>query len=253
MNLNLVTPPTREPLSLSLIKEHLKVDSDFIADDNAIQGLITTARTYCEGAQNRAYLTQTWELWFDGWPSMRYIDMPLPPLQSVEYIRYYGSGDTEYTLDTDDYDVDAKGFVGRVALKYLKTWPTTTLRPSNAVTIRFVAGYKTYTSTVSANVTAVTRSAGDNFETTWQAGKLVTINGVTYRLASVTSASALVLATTAGTQTSVPFLTDDVPETFKQAMILQVKLLYDDYEPRLRERMELARDRLLGLERVYPV
>ena len=253
MSLNLITPPAREPLSLALAKEHLKIDSTFTDDDNLIQGLIIAARKYCEGFQNRAYLTQTYDLWLDHFPSGKYIDIPLPPLQSVTSIKYYGTDDTEYTLAATEYDADTKGFVGRVVLKYSKTWPSTVLRPSNAVVVRFVAGYNTYSSTVSTSTVTVTKAAGDAFVTTWQAGKLVTINGVTYRLASVTNETTLVLATTAGTQSSVSFLTDDVPEMVIQAMILHVKLLYDDYSPQYRQQVERARDSLLWMERVGAV
>ena len=250
MALNLITPPAREPLSLALAKNHLRQEVDFTVDDNLIQGLIIAARKFCEGFQNRAYMAQTWDLWLDKWPAGKYIDIPLPPLQSVTSIKYYGTDGTEYTLAVTEYDVDDKGFTGRVVLKYGKSWPSVSLRPSNAVVIRFMSGYKTYASTVSTSGNAVTKTAGDGFVLTWQAGKLVTIAGVTYRIASVESAAGLTLATTAGTQTGASFLTDDVPETVIQAMILHIKMSYDDYPPQERERMEQARDALLWMERV---
>ena len=253
MSLNLITPPSREPLSLARARYAVRRDSETI-DDDIIQGLLTTARVYAEGFQNRAYMEQTWDLWLDEFPSVGYIDIPLPPLQSVTSIKYYDVDDTEATFSTDYYDVDTKGYVGRVVLKYAESWPSTVLRPSNGVVIRFVAGYETYSSTVTTNGTAVARSAGDNFATTWTEGKSVTINGVVYRIASVTSTSALVLASTAGVQAvAVAFTTDDVPETVKQAMTLDMKLGYDDYMPADRERMEKARDALLWMERVSAV
>lgn len=248
----LITPPTREPLSLEAARKALRDPPE--EDNNEIQALIIAARKYCENYQNRVYLEQTWELWLDGWPRQKHIEIPLPPLQSVTYIRYYGTDDTEYTLDTGEYDVDTNGYVGRVVLKYLKTWPLVTLRPSSAVVVRFVAGYSTYASTVTvANDTEVERTAGDEFNTDWQAGKAVSIAGSDYRLSSVTDADNLVLAADATDGAGQAFLADDVPEPFKQAMILHLKLLYDDYEPMLRDRMENARDSLLSQERLMPV
>lgn len=44
-----------------------------------------------------------------------------------------------------------------------------------------------------------------------------------------------------------------VPETVKQAMVLQMKLLYDDYRPEERDRIERARNALLGMNRVVQV
>lgn len=249
--LKLITPSVREPLSLALAKSHLRVDST--DDDNLIQGLITAARVHCEGFQNRAYLQQTWDLWLDAWPPGDHIDIPLPPLQSVESVKHYGTDDTEYTFSTDYCDVDDKGFRGRVALKYGVTWPSMTLRPTNGIVIRFVAGYETYAATVTTTGTAVARTAGDEFSTNWTTGKTITIAGTTYRIASVTSADALVLESTAGNQVSVAFTANDVPETIIQAMILHIKLLYDDYPPAERERLERARDALLWMERVGAV
>jgi len=254
MRLNLITPPAREPLSLALAKQHLRIDSDYTADDNMIQGLIISARRYCEGFQNKAYLQQTWDLWLDGFPDSDYIDIPLSPLQSVTSIKYYETDDTENTFSTDDYDVDDKGIVGRVVLKYGETWPSDVLRPSNGVVIRFVAGYETYSSTVTvASDTSVTKTAGDDFDTSWQAGKIIDIAGSPYRIASVSSDSELVIASSATDGEGQAFLADDVPEHIVQAMILHVKMLYDDYEPNLRDRMKQARDALLWMDRVYAV
>ncbi len=44
-----------------------------------------------------------------------------------------------------------------------------------------------------------------------------------------------------------------IPETYKWAMILHMKLLYDDYKPEERAKLEQARDSLLNMERVIPV
>lgn len=187
--LKLITAPAAEPVTLAEAKSQLRVDGT--DDDTLITGLIKNAREYCEAFQNRAMVTQTWDLWLGAWPSGDHIEIPLPPLQSVTSVKYYGTDDTEYILAATEYDTDDKGYKGRVALKYGKSWPTTTLRPSNAVVVRFVAGY------------------GD--------------------------------AATA------------VPQKVKQAMMLDIKLNYDDYPPPERERLEKARDALLWLERVSPI
>jgi len=50
-------------------------------EDDLITALIVAAREYAEGFQNRAYITQTWQLWLDDWPGRDYIEIPLPPLQ----------------------------------------------------------------------------------------------------------------------------------------------------------------------------
>jgi uncharacterized phiE125 gp8 family phage protein len=110
-------------------------------EDTLVEALITTAREWCEGFQNRAYVTQTWELWLDDWPCGDSIRIPLPPLQAVNSIKYYGTDNTEYTMTATDYFVDPKSEPGRVVLAYGMTWPSVTLRPANGVCVEFDAGY----------------------------------------------------------------------------------------------------------------
>jgi uncharacterized phiE125 gp8 family phage protein len=122
--------------SVSVIK-----DAPTSAEDTLLEALITTAREYCEGYQNRQYITATWELWLDRWPCGGGVKIPRPPLQIVNSIKYYGTDNTEYTMEVADYFVDSKSEPGRVSLAYGITWPTITLRPINGVCIEFDAGY----------------------------------------------------------------------------------------------------------------
>lgn len=125
-------------------------DASTSVEDDLIESLITTAREDCESFQNRAYITQTWELWLDRFPSDNFIEIPLPPLQSITSIKYYDTDDTEATayepgaetpIGTATYFTDDKSEPGRLCLKNGKSWPSTTLRPHNGVCVTFVAGY----------------------------------------------------------------------------------------------------------------
>ncbi|MBP2653348.1 MAG: hypothetical protein H6Q73_917 [Firmicutes bacterium] len=137
MTLKIITGPTTEPVTLDEAKAHCRVDGT--DEDELITALIVAARQYCEQRQNRAYLTQTLELTLDRWPSFP-VDIPHPPLVSVESIKYYGTNDKEYIWATTEYFVDTDSEPGRVALNYAKTKPTVTLRPANGVKIRYTAG-----------------------------------------------------------------------------------------------------------------
>ena len=112
-----------------------------VPDSDLINSYITSAREYCEGFQNRAYITQTWELWLDGFPCKDVIDIPLPPLISVSSVKYYDYLNSESTLDPAYYFVDTKSEPGRICLNYGYLWPSTVLRHYNGVCITFVAGY----------------------------------------------------------------------------------------------------------------
>ena len=139
MGLKLITEPAAEPVTLAEAKSHLRITAN--DEDALVEVWIKAAREYCEGYQNRAYITQTWELALDSFPSERIMKIPLPPLQSVTSIKYYDPEGTETVFPTDDYEVDAYNQPGRISLGYGKSWPSTTLRPLNGVIIEFKAGY----------------------------------------------------------------------------------------------------------------
>lgn len=111
------------------------------SEDDLLTALITMAREYCEGFLGRQLITATWQMWLDYWPDKDYIQILLPPLQSVTSIKYYDTADTEATMTASDYFVDTKSQPGRVSLAYGCSWPSTTLRPANGICIEFVAGY----------------------------------------------------------------------------------------------------------------
>ena len=138
MGLKLVTPPATEPVSLSEAKEHSRITGT--DEDELITTFIETAREYCEEYQNKAYITQTWDLSLDEFPDSPY-SLPKPPLQSISSIKYYDQDGTEYEFNASDYLVDTASVKGRVSLAYGKSWPSVTLQPMNGVIIQFIAGY----------------------------------------------------------------------------------------------------------------
>jgi uncharacterized phiE125 gp8 family phage protein len=143
----------------------------YSTEDTIITAYIKAARKYCEGFQNRAYITQTWEYWLDAWPDEDYIEIPLPPLSSVTSILYYDTDDTENTLDADEYTVDTDSEPGRVFLNYGESWPSETLRPHQGICITFVCGYGATAASVPELVTlAMLLLIGDYYENR-EAGK----------------------------------------------------------------------------------
>jgi len=140
MNLTLFTAPTAEPLTLDEVKSFLRIDSSL--DDIYIYSLIVAARKYCENFQNRAYITQAWELSLEDWPS-EVIELPKGNLQSITSVIYKDSAGVSTTISTSDYVVSTRGIVGRVTPAYGKPWPTFTPYPLDPIVIKFVCGYGT--------------------------------------------------------------------------------------------------------------
>ncbi len=108
-------------------------------EDTLLSGFIVASRQYCEGRQNRAYITQTWELALDEWPEI--IEVPLPPLQTVDSLEYYGTDGLVNLLAPTEYQVDPRGYKARITPSYGKSWPTTILRPLAGIVVTFTAGF----------------------------------------------------------------------------------------------------------------
>ena len=139
MIVNRTTDASIEPVTLTSVKEHLRISID--DDDFILQDYIRAARLRTEGVMGRAFITQTWVYYLDRWPDEDYIKLPFPPLQSVTSVKYKDRDETEYTFDSADYVVDTVSQPGRVVLKYGEVWPTETLSPKTPIYITFEAGY----------------------------------------------------------------------------------------------------------------
>lgn len=136
--LKLITAPVTEPVTKTEVETQLRLAAG--SENTYLDTLIQSAREYCEMFQNRAYITQTWELTLDTWPRFPF-KLPMPQLVSVTTIKYFDTEDTETTWAASNYFVDTDSEPGRVGLGYNIVLPTTILRPTNGVKIRYVAGY----------------------------------------------------------------------------------------------------------------
>lgn len=141
--LKLFTAPTVEPVSSAEAKLHCRIDTS--ADDTLITMLIAAARRKVEADANRALITQTWELVLDVFPTQTFIELPLPPLQSVSSIKYYdnSASPVETTFASTNYLVCIDNqYGGLIVLKDSASWPVmTNPLEKGAVRIKFVCGY----------------------------------------------------------------------------------------------------------------
>ena len=137
MELERVTAPGVEPVSVTEAKAHLRVSGS--SEDTYIGALIKVATEHAESYLNRCLVQQTWSMILDEWPTFP-LAMPLPPLMSVETINYYDAAGSEYVLDPEVYYVVPGVGRGWVDLVSGKSLPTTTLRRVGGVKITFLAG-----------------------------------------------------------------------------------------------------------------
>lgn len=156
----LVTAPTEDAVSLTELKTHIRVDGT--ADDTALTIMLRSVIKHVEAITDKKLVTQTWDIYFDDFPSTRsddwwdgekegaisslrkpgkYLELPFGPLQSVSSIVSIDEDNTEHTFETTNWQADTIGPVPQIALKTGGAWPATVLRPLNGVKIRGVFGY----------------------------------------------------------------------------------------------------------------
>lgn len=104
--------------------------------DPLLNLLIASARLSAETQLKRYLITQTIDRYLDGFDS----SVKFPPIQSISSITYIDSDGAEQTLAADQYVLDAVSKPAKINTAYGVSWPVTRVQ-SNAVKIRFIAGY----------------------------------------------------------------------------------------------------------------
>ena len=139
------TAATSEPIALSEAKLFLKVDT---SDDDALIGtIISSAREYVEIFTGYQLLSATYTQYLDKFPNKNTaIELLMNPVSAVTHVKYYDSDNTLQTWNTSNYDTDLKGKPARITLANDATFRTVYDR-TNAVEIKFVAGYASTSAT----------------------------------------------------------------------------------------------------------
>ena len=149
MGLVLDTAPSAYPVTLEEAKIHLRL-ADLAEEDSIVSYLITAATEQAEAFTQRRFITQTWKLLFDSFPSKLTptedwpgaIRLPYPPLQSITHVKYYDTNSTQQTLTAGtNYVVDTGTQPGRIVPAPQLIWPSVQTEKLNAVEIKFVCGY----------------------------------------------------------------------------------------------------------------
>lgn len=139
MGLKLITAPAAEPVTLAECRTHLGInDASDTVQDTEITRLITVAREYCENYTSQAFITQTWELALNDFPT--FFRLKRLPVQSVSSIKYYDQNDTEQTVSSALYEVDDYNAWHDIHLVDGESWPSSNGNLNN-VKVRFVCGH----------------------------------------------------------------------------------------------------------------
>lgn len=134
----IVTGPSLEPITLDELKEFGRIDGT--SEDTFLTGLITSIREATENYLGRSLVSRTMKLYLDYWPGM-IVELPRPPLYSVQEINLLDEDDTETAYDSDNYFVVKDAIPGKVVIKNGCTPPFNTNRYTAGYVVEYTAGY----------------------------------------------------------------------------------------------------------------
>jgi hypothetical protein len=276
LHLTRIVAPSVEPISLATAKQHLRLPPNYTTEDSLVSLYIKAARDYSERYTNRAFITQTYQLGLDAFPfygilntsanmaRYRYgnlylnaamqINLPRPPLQSVQSITYYDASNTQQTMPPDQYYVDNAVEPGILLPANGVFWPYPSQFLSDTIKIIYQAGYPEITVTEvdnlphsgpftiapqNQNIISITSVQYGNGTALTQvssnpaAGQFCySTNVMTFHAA--TNQSSLVNglltfnAADAGAALTVQYQTFSVPEAVMIAMLLLITTLYEN-------------------------
>lgn len=139
MSLQIITPPTAEPVTVQDVKDELRLT--VTVDDALIQRLITPAREYAEKRTRRSLAVATYAAFFDRFPCpSEPLRIPAPPLLAVTGVKYLDNSLTPQTWDPIEYYVANMQSPGLIVPKPGCVYPSPVLVPG-AVEVDFKAGY----------------------------------------------------------------------------------------------------------------
>lgn len=138
--LQLITPPTTEPITLAEAKLHLRVDGT--DEDSLITAQITAAREAAENFMGRSIISQTWRAVLDAWPTSDVVELKRPWVRTIAAVRYIDVAGTQQTLANTEYRLVDRGEhdFGRLQPAFGKSWPGVR-SDAGVVEIDFVSGW----------------------------------------------------------------------------------------------------------------
>lgn len=140
----LVTPPAVEPVSVTQLRNQARVPWN--DEDDLLSLYITAARETVEKFLRRALISQQWDFKLDWGPA--WLELPKPPIISVDGVFYTDLGNVEHAVPTSTYITDTA--TGLVGLNIGNVWPLH--RGKSGFRIRYTAGYGIDPSSVPATI-----------------------------------------------------------------------------------------------------
>lgn len=132
----LITEIGNEPLSLTDVKSHIRVDHD--EEDDLIMIFMRAAREKVEAYTNRKLVHSQYALALDTFPDT--IEVKPNPVISVDSIVYSSTSDVSTTLASGVYSLDTYRTPSVIYLNPDQDWPETNEEKNNVV-VTYTVGY----------------------------------------------------------------------------------------------------------------
>jgi hypothetical protein len=264
MALLTLVQPTQEPVELFWMKNYLRLDSGFTADDLLIGSLITAAREWAENFCERAFVFQTKRLLMDFFPGyvdfklagqrvsspfvsgsnailvgIRYaIALPWPQVRSIAVFQYQDqNGDPQAMVAGTDFIQDLDSQPARLMPLFGAMWPVARV-VANAVQVDYVTGYwgsipvavTDGSAVVSSSFTFLPRDVGSPIAIPGaNPGTPGSVLNTT--IASVSDGGVATLAVAAGAAASASINFGVLPHSIRNAILLLVSHWYENRDP----------------------
>lgn len=256
MALAVITPPTAEPLDLSEVKLHSRVDADVTDEDTLFRALLGAARGYAENITQKQIVSATYKQVLDSFPGYdatyapygrtygfppNGIKLQVWPVQQIVSIQYLDMSGAVQTVDPATYTIDYTSEPVRITPVFGRIWPIP-LPQIGAVWVNFIAGYAAPLTAAGNNLTFrnwKTLAVGDVVRLSNSGGALpAPLQPKTdYYVESVVSPGTYTLAATAGGPAIA--LTDagsglnfvgEVPEGLLAWLKIRLSTIYENRE-----------------------
>jgi hypothetical protein len=247
-----VLDPASEPVSLSVMKNYLRVDIP--DDDDLITSLIRIARERAEDMTSRCLLAQQWLFCLDRFPGYwgdntdggvfllhgyrrhslwigHHLEISLPrgPMISVDSINYTDTNGVNQLLPPTSYEVDLISDPARIRPLFNGFWPAA-LYDTNSIKIKFTAGYQqTVTEQVTMPAAAPLSARLSRYLTALSLTSAVD-STTSVPVAGTLAAGGIVTfpSATPGEVLTVTYQTTRIPESFIHAIKLIVGTYYEN-------------------------
>lgn len=132
MTVTQTTPPAYQPLTLTEVKLHLRVNH---YDEDALIGILQGAAVdTCQQLTGRSIMAQGWKLTLNGWADA--VRLPYPEISAVSSIKYFDEDGAQQTLDPSMYELIGDAVHKTSGATYPELWDV-----PGVVEINYTAGY----------------------------------------------------------------------------------------------------------------